>query len=91
GEKRGTTLRKSSLANDAFSSIVPVKRALAERTEGTSPMPSSEVDAGCSEPLQRRLGDLTNTLGPAVHAAVESPLLNPSYLTDTLRPTRSRA
>ena len=41
GEKRGTMLRKSSLSNVVFSSILPVRKPLPSGLNGTKPMPSS--------------------------------------------------
>ena len=54
GVKRGTMLRKSSLANEVFSSIAPVRKPLPSGLKGTKPMP---------ELLQRRQ-DLLLGLAP---------------------------
>ena len=47
-ESRGTTLRKSSLANVVLSVIVPVRNPFPSGLNGTSPMPSSSSTARIS-------------------------------------------
>jgi hypothetical protein len=68
GVKRGMRLRRSSLANEVFCVMVPVRKPLPSGLYGTKLIPSSSSDAVDTQSLQRSSTALFDVFRVAIHA-----------------------
>ena len=81
GEKRGTMLRKSSLANVVLSSILPVRKPLPRGLNGTKPIPSSShVGRTQTGVLHRLFKFLFDAFRMGRHAAGRQAATNDGFL-----------